>query len=238
VGAFWKNTDRVQTYATIAAKDRFPTLKDRFSLRFESYVANPDLRAEKSMNFDVGVRASLSSWLALEGAVFYADVTDLVQEMIVEDGNSQMQNIGKVRHSGVELSVYAKPAHRLEVGVYYTYLDRENVNEPEVKLRSTPKNRLTGFVKYSPIKQIYALASVECQDALWDSYTMRVGTSRETVYELLGGYTTANLTVAYRPTDAMTIDGGFSNALDRDYQQSIGFPRPGRAWFANAKYRF
>ncbi|MDR1840501.1 MAG: TonB-dependent receptor [Holophagales bacterium] len=226
-GAFWKATDNLHAYVTVARKNRFPTLSDRYSERFGAYIPNPDLDPEDSTNYDIGVKAKLTPWLAIEGALFYSDINNLIAEVTNVQGNlSQMQNIEKARHSGIELSFYLKPTTWLEANAFYTYINRENVSKPESPLRETPKNRLTGFAKATPFDQWYIMASVEYQSATEDSA------------EVLGGYTTANLTIGYKPTKAITIDGGFTNILDRNYQQRLYFPAQGRTWFVNAKYKF
>ncbi|MBK8793939.1 MAG: TonB-dependent receptor [Holophaga sp.] len=228
LGAFWKIAPAVQVYATIAKKGRFPTLKDRYSLRFATFIENPELKPERSLNLDLGVKSSPTSWLSLEGALFQSEITDLIQEVkFVSGQKSQMQNIGKVRHRGVELSFGLKPANWTEVGANYTYLDRENLSNPETKLTSTPRNRLTGFMRVMPSPQWLIQASVENQDKMWDNNTLR-----------LGGYTTTTFSVAWKPIPPLTVDAGFSNLLDRNYQQVSGYPMPGRTWFTNTRYRF
>jgi len=231
-GAFWKATDKLHTYVTVARKNRFPTLADRFSQRMDRYIENPDLGPEDSMNYDIGVKANLASWITVEGALFYSDINDLIEEVANVQGNySQMQNIGKVKHSGVELSFYLKPVSWAEAGIFYTYLHRENVSNPELQLRGIPKNRLTGYARITPFTQCYLMVSVESQTGIWQQ-----DTSSAAVF--LGGYTTANLTVGYKPTSAIVVDGGFTNILDRNYQNVIYYPSPGRTWFVNARYKF
>jgi iron complex outermembrane receptor protein len=227
-GVFYKATDKVQTYVTAARKNRFPSLSDRFSQRFDRYIENPDLMPEESMNYDLGAKASIFSWLAVEGAVFYSDIKDLIQEVTNVQGSlSQMQNVGKVKHQGIELSFYLKPAKWLDTGIFYTYMHKENISDPDTKITRVPKNRVTGYVKVAPIQECFFMASVESQNGIWENNTMR-----------LGGYTVLNATIGYTPDKAITIDGGFTNVLDRDYQQSFGYPLPGRMWFVNGKYRF
>jgi iron complex outermembrane receptor protein len=226
-GAFWKIDDQTQAYITIARKGKFPTIRDRYSMRYDAYIINPDLKSEESFNYDLGIKTKLFPWLMIEGAVFYSDITNLIERIRdVQPGKDQMQNVGKVRHQGIELSCAVKSSWT-EIGVYYTYLDRENLSEPGVRLRGVPKNRVTGFAKVAPMKQCFVLASLECQDSMWDSNTLRIA-----------GYAAANLTIGYSPTNEIKIDGGFTNILDRAYQQSYGHPLPGRTWFANARYKF
>jgi iron complex outermembrane receptor protein len=228
-GAFYKITDKLQTYFTFARKDRFPTLRDRFSLRFDRNIENPDLKPELSTNYDIGAKALLLTWLQIEGAAFYSDITDLIEEVanVTSDGKSQYQNIGKVKQQGIELSFFVKPTTWFETGVYYTYLHRENLSSPGIRLREVPKNRITGFTKVEPLKQLHFIASVQCQDNVWASNTAR-----------LAGYATANVTIGYKPFRGILVDGGFSNVLDKNYQQTLGYPLPGRSWFINGRYNF
>lgn len=228
VGAFLKLSPKTQAYATVAVKNRFPTLKNRYSQGFDSYIENPNLKPESSLNVDFGLKANPAPWLTVEGALFLSDIKDLIQEAkFVSGSRSQMQNIGEVRHQGVELSAGLKPLTWAELGVTYTYLDRENRSNPETRLTSTPRNRLTGFLRVTPAAQWQIQASVENQDKMWDSNILR-----------LGGYTAANLSVTWKPLAPLALEAGFSNILDRNYQQSGGYPMPGRTWFANARYRF
>jgi iron complex outermembrane receptor protein len=237
-GLFWKLRPKVQAYFTIAQKDRFPTLKDRYSSKFATHIPNPDLKAETSTNYEAGVKASRGEWLQTEAAVFLSDIRDLIQD--TDTGTPlgggqrgdwmQQRNIGKVRHSGLELSLGLKPLAWLQAGMGYTYLDRANRSNPSVPLMYTPRNRATAFLKLMPTASVYFLASMQAQDAQWDNastYTTR-----------LGGFTTYDATVGWAPSASLSLDAGFTNLFDRNYQLSTGYPMPGRTGFVNARYHF
>jgi iron complex outermembrane receptor protein len=231
-GAFWKTTDKLQTYFTFSRKDRFPTLSDRFSGNLGDNLQNPGLRPEVSTNYDIGAKASLLSWLRAEGAVFYSDIIDLIDRITLNPPASggqtrQYQNVGKVKHQGIEVSFNIKPVPWSETGIFYTYLHRENISDPTSRLTETPKNRITGFTKVEPFKWLYFMASVQCQDNVWADDTTR-----------LAGFTTLNATIGYKPMKGVQFDGGFSNLLDKDYQLTLGYPLPGRTWFVNGRYNF
>jgi len=231
-GAFWKTTDKVQTYFTFSRKDRFPTLSDRFSGNSGQNLQNPGLRPEVSTNYDIGAKASLLSWLRAEGAVFYSDIIDLIERVTLNPAapggqTRQYQNVGKVKHQGIEVSFNIKPVSWSETGIFYTYLHRENISDPTSRLTETPKNRITGFTKVEPFKWLFFMASVQCQDNIWANDTTR-----------LAGFTTANATIGYKPFKGLQFDGGFTNILDKDYQQTLGYPLPGRTWFVNGRYNF
>ena len=235
VGLFWRATPKVQLYTTFAQKDRFPSLSDRYSGKLKKYIPNPGLKPEQSENWEIGAKANPAEWVQLDAALFLSDIQDLVQAVdtgIVNPNYKntnwmQYRNIGKVRHSGVELSADFKPSQVLHAGAGYTYLDRSNRSDPDTRLTGTPRHRATGYVRYEPVSEFYVLASLQAQDSLWDSNTVS-----------LGGFTTVDLTLGWKPTPRLLIDGGFTNLFDRNYELSDGYPLAGRTWFVNGRYRF
>lgn len=234
-GLFWKPEKDTQVYATVAQKDHFPTLKDRYSLRLGLYIDNPDLKPERSLNYELGVKWSDGKWLQLESCVFLSDIRDLIQGMPVAGGMMQNQNIGEVKHSGFELSAGIKPSEILQAGLGYTYLDRRNVTNPAIVLTGTPKNNVSAFVKVSPIPQLFALVSFQAQDDLWDSYS---NVAKQTVTHQLAGFGTTNASLGWKPHPKFELDAGLTNLFDHNYQLITGYPLPGRSWFANARLHF
>jgi iron complex outermembrane recepter protein len=235
VGVFWHVTPNSQLYATFAQKDHFATLKDRYSLKFGTYIANPDLKPERSENWEVGVKTSPVEWLDLAAALFQSNIQDLIQSVdtgVLIPGSKpksnyqQMQNIGKVEHSGAELSADFKPSQVFHAGVGYTYLDRTNKSN-SIRLTGTPCNRATAYVRWEPVPAFYALTSIQSENYLWDNTPVR-----------LGGFTTVDLTLGWKATSKLLIDGGLTNLFDRNYQLTSGYPLPGRTWFVNGRYRF
>ncbi len=227
-GIFWRATPKIQLYATFAQKDHFPTLKDRYSQRFATFIENPDLQPERSVNMEIGAKTSPVEWLELDGALFQSDIRNLIQEKKNVSGTkSQMQNIGKVQNSGVEVSADFKPSQVFRSGVGYTYLNRTNQSDPSTRLTGTPRTRATGYLRWEPVPVFYVLTALQTQDYLWDSNTVR-----------LGGFTTVDLTLGWKPKPQLLIDGGFTNLLDRNYQLASGYPLPGRMWFVNGRYKF
>ena len=240
VGLFWRAAPKVQLYTTFAQKDRFPSLSDRYSAKQNKYKPNPELKPEQSRNWEVGARTHPAEWVQLDAALFLSDIQDLIQPVDLGIPNPnykntnwmQYRNIGKVRHSGVELSADFKPCEVFRAGVGYTYLDRSIRSDPDTSLASkrltgTPRNRATGYLRYEPVPAFYLLASIQSQDSLWDTENVS-----------LGGFTTVDLTLGWKPTPRLLIDGGFTNLFDRNYELSDGYPLAGRTWFVNGRYRF
>lgn len=233
---YWQVDASTKFHVSVAQKDHFPTLKDRYSLRLGTYIENPDLKPERALNYEAGVNLRPATWIILDATLFRSDIRDLIQGVpVTGTAFMQMQNIGEVRHQGVEFSAEVDPCKWFKGGLGYTYLDRTNLSNPTIVLTATPRNRITGHLKFEPKEGIRLQAKVESQEGQWDSYA---NTAKQTVNTQLAGFTTVAVSAGWDPCRGVSLEGGVSNLLDRNYQLSTGYPMPGRTWFANLRYAF
>jgi iron complex outermembrane receptor protein len=227
-GLFWDLEGVGRLYATVAGKTRFPTLKDRYSLRLGTAVPNPDLEAERSINYELGYKGEPWPGARAEAAVFLSDVTDLIQRVDdVEGDKYQMQNVGEVRITGLELGLMAPVGRHWELGGNLTLLDRENRSDPDTRLTGVPERKLTAHALFRPTDRWEAVLSLQYEDERWESQTER-----------LDGFVTADVKLAYEAVSNLVIEAGLTNLADADYELADGFPNPGRMWFVNTRYRF
>lgn len=95
--------------ATISRKTRLPAIKDRYSYRMGRAIPNPDLGAEQATTLEAGYDGPLGRYGAAAVTVFYAAVNDLVQPFFLQPNLFQLQNVGDVRHSGLEAEWRMRP---------------------------------------------------------------------------------------------------------------------------------
>ncbi|MBK1642807.1 TonB-dependent receptor [Chromatium okenii] len=227
-GLFWDVAPNGRLYATVATKTRFPTLKDRYSLRLGTAIPNPALESEHSINYEIGYQGTPWAGIRLETALFVSDITDLIQQVNnVVPGKYQMQNVGEVRSTGVEIGVTAPLGTRWEVGSNLTLLDRDNRSAPNTRLTGVPDRKLTAHARFRPADRWEALLFIEHEGRRWDSQTVE-----------LDNYVTANFKLAYQPMKAVVLEARVNNLADANYALADGFPNPGRMWFLNARYEF
>lgn len=227
-GLFYDLNAATRLYATIASKTRLPTLKDRYSQRLGTYIENPDLGPEKSVNYEVGYQGRPWQGGSLESALFFSDIQDKIQAVANVSGTkSQMQNIGHVRATGMEASIKQNLTAWALVGGTYTYTHLDNVSDPNNKMTDVPRSKITAYAHLKPAAGWAVVAQVEHDSARWASNTVR-----------LQGFTTLNGKVIYQPTTAVDVELGVNNLTDKNYALADGFPSPGRNWFANLNYRF
>jgi iron complex outermembrane receptor protein len=226
-GLFYSWSDSARLYATVARKSRLPTLKDRYSQRLGTYIENPELQPEESLNYEIGYQGLTGETIRTEAAVFYSDIDDKIQSVANVSGNlSQMQNIGKVRISGLELAMHDKLSARLAVGFSYTLLDRDN-RSTTTRLTDVPRQKLTVDAQFQPANDFDLIALLESNSSRWVSDTKK-----------LSGFATTSLKAVWRATPQLSAEAGASNVFDKDYALADGFPSAGRMWFAGANYQF
>ncbi|CBL44561.1 TonB-dependent outer membrane receptor [gamma proteobacterium HdN1] len=227
-GLFHDVSENGQIYATIAKKSRLPTLKDRYSQRMGSYIENPDLAAEKAINYEIGYQGSPWAGGTLEAALFLSDITDKIQTVANVSGDkSQMQNVGKVRAEGVEFGVRQAVASWMDAGGTYTFTKMENRSDSDSRITDIPRHKVTTDLTVRSGGNVELIGWAEHNSSRWVSNTDR-----------LGGFTTLNLKAAWTLASASTLEAGINNASDKNYSLADGFPAPGRTWFVNANHQF
>lgn len=228
IGLFYDQSEITRFYTTIAKKTRLPTLKDRYSQRLGTFIENPELRAEESINYEIGYQGNPWQGSKAEAAIFYSDISDKIQSVADVQGTlKQMQNVGEVQSSGIELGISDALTSWLELGGNYTYIDLENTSDSKTRLTDVPKNKFIAHALLQPIDAIDVIVFAEYNSERWASNTVE-----------LPGFTTLNLKIAYRLQKNISFDTGVNNLNDKNYSLADGFPSAGRTWFVNANYQF
>lgn len=221
-------TESTSLYTSIANKSRLPTLKDRYSQRLGSYVENPQLQPESTLNYEIGAVSHITKESRVEAAIFRSDITDKIQEVKnVVGTKSQMQNIGEVRLQGAELSVTTNLTPWISLGGNYTLIDVDNLSNPATRVTDIPRHKVILNAIIRPIPTVELTTFAEHDSRRWSSNTVE-----------LGDVTTFNFKAAWTPIKALEVETGLNNLADRNNELSAGFPSAGRTWFANINYSF
>lgn len=230
-GIFYDGFDNAQLYATVARKNRLPTLKDRYSQRLGTFIENPELQAEQALNYEMGYKADISDQLHLDTAIFYSDIKDKIQAVAnIQGSKSQMQNIGQVHIAGTEFGLQYQPTSWFAYGGNYTYLKLKNETDTNVKITDIPQHKLTSYAVLSPIDNVKLQVGLERNSSRWVSNTLK-----------LNGYQIANLQLSYdlsHRSGQWRFAAGINNLTDKNYALADGFPSAGRMWFANSSWSF
>jgi len=232
-------SDELTARISAAKRTRFPTIKDRYSFRMGSAIPNPDLEPETGNNFEVGVNGhhmlSTNTQFSWGGAYFYSDIADSIESVRIEDAActsspcSQLQNIGKTRIHGIELQTTFNIAERWEYHLNYTWIDKDNLTEPDVKPLDTPKSSATTYLTFWPDQgwSLTALGHYN-SDRNSDSDGSRVAP----------GFIVADLKAAVQIAPQWQAELAVNNLTDKLYAYDEGYYEAGRSYIANVRWNY
>ncbi len=221
-------SDNTSIYCGVSQKSRIPSIKDRYSYRFSTYIANPNLKAEKTLNHEVGVKHKFGSQ-SLKTSVFYMDIEDYIQEVKnVSGGKSQLQNVGDVVSKGIELDYSAVPFDSLSINANATFQSVTNEN-PNVKIMDMPNAMANLSVRYSPTKWFRWTNSIRAESG---RYSQSDGSARTDSYAVV------NTGIGFSVGKNTTIETGIDNLFDKNYALTYGYPEEGRKLWANLKLKY
>jgi vitamin B12 transporter len=213
--------------ASLGTGFKAPSLEDLFqSLPSFGFFANPNLKPETSLGYDVGVEQSF--WAdALKAGVtwFQNDIKNLITDNAAFTTDI---NIGKARTQGVESFIAWRALDTLSFRADYTYTNAED-DVAHTELLRRPANKVSLNADWRPIDNLSLVATM-----LYTGPQADIG--RESGLDLaLPGYTLVNFAASYRLDNNFTLFGRVDNSLDQHYQSPDGFLRPGIGAYAGIK---
>jgi iron complex outermembrane receptor protein len=253
-------SDSGHIYADVSDRSRFPTLFERFSTRFGSSLSNPNLKAERAINYEVGGGDTLFGNTHIDVAVYASQVTGLLENVPIifcdttstapkncngpngvpgtQTAVNQTQNVGNGWYFGYDLSADAVILPDLQAGVRFSYIDR-NLDAQNPANPPLPANfHLTGepfaqgfvYVSWAVTTQLTVTPNLQAASDRW-------GTSLGGGYAKAGSFVSLNLEADYGVTENLILQAGAKNLLDQNYQLVPGFPSEGRSFFLNLRFR-
>lgn len=175
---------------------------------------NPNLRPERSKGWDLGVRQQI--W---EEAIYF-DATYFrndFQDLIIFDFNTfTLENVGRARSSGVELTVNSLITQQLLMNASYTFDDTLDYDTGLQLLRRPRNKMLLAFTRLSQDSRASVMLSM-----------IYAGTRLDTRNTVLGQYTLLNLSGTYQATERVQLFARMDNITNTFYQEVNGFGTPG-----------
>jgi len=223
--------DTFGLYAGVAKKSRFGSLKERYSFRMGSGVPNPDLKPEKTINYEVGTSKTFDNQ-GVKAVFFYSDVKDYIQSRELDINSkkyTQNYNIGKVKHTGYELEYYYAIDEMLDFNASYTRLLAKDKSNKE-QITDAPHHKVAMSLTYRPIHSLTTNLNMQ--------YSSSRHSDSQDKSQDVGGGAIWNAKVAYEIFKGLTFDVGASNIFDKNYEYTYGYPEPGRIIYSNLTYRF
>lgn len=238
LAAIYRPTDMLEFNASVSSRTRFPNLFERYSTRFGTAEPNPDLKSERAIHYQLGTTATLSDTARIGGAVFYSDLSDVIQSIQIgttQTGGqlTQNQNIGDGQYYGVELTGEWDIVPELTVGGNYTWLHRKLVDpvRPDLRPVDTPEHTAHLYARWMPYENFSVSPDLELASWRWSDSSFGG-------YVKTSGFALANLNMQFDFSENMAVNFGARNIFDKNYELAEGFPEPGRSFYLKTRLTF
>ncbi len=246
LGAVYRVSDMLIPYAQISQGFKAPTVYDLYYAYGEGAIfeGNPDLKAETSLSYEVGLRGK-NQRLQYELSAYYNDYDNFIsQATIGEQGGKDvitMQNIDKARIYGAEFATTVFGPQGFYSKFSIAYINGEDKKTGRELDAIAPLTTNIG-VGYDSADQVFGALINYKAVAKKDSW-------QEIDNVTAPSYSTVDLTAYYRPMKDMTIRAGLFNAFDEKYWlytdvrgEDEGLKdidtQAGRNWGVNLEYFF
>ena len=228
-GAYYDIIKGTRVRGAFAKKIRFPSLRQLYQID----EGNPNLVPETSNNYELGVEQTLplNSRVAVNG--FLSDVDDYIEKVFTDE---PFQNNDKYRFQGFEVTAETRFIERIMLRLGYTFMDTEDKspNSRKDELQYRPRHKLTLEGKYTFYFGFSAYANI-----IYNADQIYYSRSEPLQKRELDNFAIVNLKF-----DQTLINGlldvyvGADNLLDKNYEQSYGFPAEGRVIYGGVAVNF
>ena len=177
--AIYHFTDKEEAHFNVSDRYRFPTLFERFSSRFGSSIANPDLEPERAINFDLGWSDQIAPRTKVSADVFYDIIRNYIQQVPVTSygaGITQSQNVGSGEFFGGEITADYLVRDDFSVGGNLT-IEHRHIYAPNIlnfQPIGVPDVKMFLFAGYRPLnirgsrlRQVWKWTAVAGPSRMW-----------------------------------------------------------------------
>jgi vitamin B12 transporter len=213
--------------ASVGSGFKAPTLSELFQDFPPFFFANPNLRAETSTGYDVGVEQAISGEALRVGATYYYN---RIRNLITTAPNGlTYANIGRAHTDGVESFVAYNPVRTVTLRADYTYTQATDDGSGQELIRR-PRHKASLNARWQATDALSLNANVLGVSSWID------GNRDFSIPRLSApGYTVVNLAASFDIDKHFTVFGRVDNLLDRHYQNPLGFLQPTLGAFAGIR---
>jgi len=213
---------KTRVYGLTGSGFRAPDATDRYGVG-----GNPDLKPEKSRNYELGVRHALSGSQTVSLSAFHNEIDDLIQYVVLdpETFDGRNFNVARARIEGVEAAWhYAEGPWQAEVEAIYQ--DPQNLTDHTELLRRAHESLTVSLARaFGPVLLgLNVLATGERKD---------YGFPKPVT---LDGYVLADLSAQWQVTHSLSIVGRIENLLNEQYQLASTYNTPDRGAYVTLRY--
>jgi vitamin B12 transporter len=230
--------------ASIGSGFKAPTLSELFQDFPPFFKANPDLKPETSVGYDIGVEQGVGGAARVGVTYFYNRIRDLITTDVT---GTTYANVGRAHADGIESFMSLNPMKSLTLRLDYTYTQAIDDASPiggraDQELLRRPKHKGSLNAAWQATEAL-SLSATAVSVSSWVDGNRDFSIPRLTAQ----GYTVVNLAASfdinhYTPGRGRASGWGHcalfarvDNLFDRHYQNPTGFLQPTLGAFAGIR---
>lgn len=226
INYFHPETD-TKAYISHATGAKNPTFTELFGFAPNSFIGNPDLEAESSEAWEIGISQQLlENRLTIDAALFKEDLKNEIQTLFEFDPISMGfvsrpdNNDSRSKRKGIEISITGIISEALSASSSFTYLDAsepDTSGNMQTEIRR-PSRQWSGQVNYSFLAN-KANLNVNI-DYIGDRKDIDFGSGNRVS---LDDYTLVSAALNYQFNDRVKVFAKLNNILDEEYEDVFGY---------------
>ena len=215
-------TPSTRLFALAGSGFRAPDATDRYG-----FGGNPDLKPEKSRNYEAGLRQRLGTHQQVELSAFRNEIDDLIEYVVTDfdtfDG--QNFNVAKARIEGVEASWHYADGP-WQASIEALYQDPKNLADDSQLLRRAKRNLTVILARtFGPVQLgVNVLAAGDRKD---------FGFPKPVT---LDSYVLTDLTAQWQATRSLALVARVENLFDERYELARTYNTPSRGVYFTLRY--
>ena len=228
---------------SIGTGSKAPTFTERYGFFEDFFVGNPDLKPETSQGWEIGID---SNWLNNRHNLFLTyfkqDLQDEIDGFVFDPETflfTAKNRDDDSKRQGIEAVYDARMGQSWSLGASYTYTDATEQNADGLSVREVrrPKHiaSLTANYYFADERGNLNLNlnyTGEQLDVFFSPITFVVDRVK------IPSYTVVDMAGSWRLNNTLDLTARVSNLFDEEYEEILGFVRPGRAIYAGLRGRF
>lgn len=228
---------------SLGTGSKAPTFTERYGYFADLFAGNPDLQPESSSAWEVGLDLAWGEQRqSLQLAYFDQDLEDEIDGFVYDPERFMFTARNKLSDShrkGVEASIDLWPGESLKLGATYTYTDasEKDSNGQNVVEARRPKHMAGVYAAWYFTRDRGSISlDLDYAGSQQDVFYSPLTFVSERVE--LDAYLVTDLALAWRLSRSLELTARVSNLTDEQYEEILGFVRPGRAVYAGLRGSF
>lgn len=235
--------DGLKLRGSVGTGSKAPTFTERFGFYPDYFIGNPDLKPEQSTGWELGLDTDFNRDDLSMGVTYFDQTLEDEIDGFVFDFDTFLFTAAnrdeKSHRKGIELVLDGDLTAALSFMATYTWVDATETDSAGNQVQEVRRPRhmasLVANYDFADHRGNVNL-NINYKGKQFDSFFPPPFFGLE--YVELDNYTVVGLAASWQLTDNLELIGRISNLFDQDYEEVLGFARPGRGVFAGLRRRF